>query len=211
MSCCIPSAAKGQETSALTKPESKFSSSLCECCDCGAYGLSCVVVSCLSPVSIGQLYERIIGGSGSCRLITIILAVLTLAMLFLQGTQSALLSSSPAAAYFAGKAVEYTSLASEAGAAPVNPAAMIVGNVAGLISFGVSIASCILICKVRQKVRSRDNIPETSCCKCCFGEDCCMSFWCLACTQCVLFRHEGLTNDKYNFCSPTGETLATAV
>ena len=53
-------------------------------------------------------------------------------------------------------------------------------------------------------IRKRDDIPEANCQGC---EDCCCAMYCNLCTQCLIFRHEGLVAGKYSLCSPIGTPL----
>jgi hypothetical protein len=58
-----------------------------------------------------------------------------------------------------------------------------------------------LTCQARNGARRKDGIgdPNDYC------EDCLCSWFCTFCTQCMLIRHEGLTNGKYDLCSENGE------
>ena len=75
------------------------------------------------------------------------------------------------------------------------------GLIAQLLNTIAHIGMAVLICMIRQKIRMRDEIQETTCAG---SEDCCCSWWCTPCTICQLMRHE-LHPDpmQYRFGSPT--------
>ena len=61
--------------------------------------------------------------------------------------------------------------------------------------------TCAVVCSVRAAIRRRDQIAPGPCCSdCC--EDCCCALCCNPCNQCLVLRHEGVTNGKYRLCSP---------
>ena len=72
---------------------------------------------------------------------------------------------------------------------------------ASLLGLLGSVFSCLTVCQVRRAIRTRDGIPEGSCQGC---EDLCCAGFCNLCTQCLIFRHEGLVSGKYSLSSAVG-------
>ena len=69
-----------------------------------------------------------------------------------------------------------------------------------LIAYAVVATSILKM--VRKLVRTKDNIPTTTCGEC---EDCCCSFWCSCCTITQLFAQgEVKCANGYQLCSPEG-------
>ena len=65
-----------------------------------------------------------------------------------------------------------------------------------------AILRVILICKTRQHIRSKYNIPEQQCHGC---EDCCCAHWCSCCTVAQMARHTGdYKTYRGMCCSETG-------
>ena len=79
----------------------------------------------------------------------------------------------------------------------LSPILVVVTTLGGL----VGLATCIITCMVRKRVRERDNIPATCCAPC---DDILLSCCCMCCVQAQLMRHEGLTYGRYHLTTPTG-------
>ena len=74
----------------------------------------------------------------------------------------------------------------------------IYGGISGLCAILLCSAYTVVVTSARGAIRRRDGIPGSDC------EDCCCSFWCKDCTMCMIFRHEGVSGNKYSLCSETG-------
>eukprot|EP00966_Prymnesium_polylepis_P331071 7386643-Prymnesium_polylepis.1 len=69
--------------------------------------------------------------------------------------------------------------------------------VGAVISISSGLAAFWIVRGLRSSIHSRDNLDGDDC------TDCCLSFWCNSCVQCLILRYE--TKGKYELCSNTGD------
>ena len=65
------------------------------------------------------------------------------------------------------------------------------------VAFVTGILAACVVCRARQLVRARDNLPPASACA-----DCCTSYWCGCCAVVQLLRHDEITSATYRPCAP---------
>lgn len=199
--------ADADETKKLRRGKGRWASGIFDCCsDCCT---SCAVIWC-PCVTLAQLWQKLLGPKGACRLIFVFLLLLMLSQFALGSAFSYVYWKYVASGWtrMAGKGASGVSGWSITGWSVAHGDPTLWGQMVGLRIAGLSviIVSCLLVtvltAMVRLRVRVVDSIPG----ECCGGaEDCCCSLWCNTCTQCMLLRHLGYTNGQYRLCSETGE------
>lgn len=136
---------------------------------CADWGICCSVFFC-GPITTAQLYAKFVAArQGVCVIAAVLLWI-------------------AAIANFAQSADEDSEL-------PAGVMALL-GAIAGV----ASIATCLTTFVARRTIRARDGIVEQGCWTECAGvEDCLCATFCVACTQCMLLRHDVGTK-KYTIC-----------
>jgi Cys-rich protein (TIGR01571 family) len=174
-------------------------------CDCTADWCSCLAVWCCTSCTTAQLFTRFFGAKLAgfppalmCMGITVFLLVAYSCQNYSAGVDTISPMASSPAVYEADDPWR-RQLQMMAGGASLDipPTPPLVS----LLALLGSLFTILTVCQVRKSIRKRDGIPETTCQGC---EDVCCAACCNLCTQCIIFRHEGMVGGKYSLCSPIG-------
>jgi len=193
-------------------------------CDCTGDWCSCLSVWCCSSVTTAQLFTRFFGTKLAgippallCVGVCIFLVVSSISSSTGTISESQIVSYPAESAHPADSAYSYAGDGADElpqypyqHDAPLQSHGRLLSELAAenpvisLIGVLGSLFTCLTICQVRMAIRKRDGILESNCQGC---EDLCCAGFCNPCTQCLIFRHEGLVGGKYSLCSPIGTPL----
>ena len=161
-------------------PSGQWKAELCDCCSAG--GICCA--ACCCPFIVPpQLFQKVTGKAGSCKMYGMVLLIFWIAYNFL-GQMS---QSTPAVSRSTG---EFN----------IMWAAIVGGQTA--CELVVLLIGTYLLMTVRKIIRTQDQIGTASCGE---SEDCCCSFWCSCCTAVQMFQHLNVRCENgYRLCTEEG-------
>jgi len=175
----------------LNAPTGQWKDGICDFCSTGFCHSSLWCALCCTQIAVGQVMSRMqltwLGEYGTTASIQNTFKVICI-----------LVSSF----YVYSTALELAALPYAIGEAPgMIPALKFFGN------FLFSVWALYSLCRTRENVRARYQIPEQRCVGC---EDLCCSLWCAPCTTAQLMRHTGeYENYPGVCCSKTGHPPGT--
>ena len=194
----------------INAPTGRWKDQLCDCCDEGLCHPSLCCSWFCGYIALGQIMSRMqltwLGGPGPLERTrqTFFVIILLAVARFIFGVSVTVLSD----LYTTYTPIVYTDDTPDEYAAYTGgktPPFIHYINWIGASIFGIWYL--VALCRTRQTVRERYQIPEYSCKGC---EDCCCAYWCSCCVTAQMLRHTGEYEHYPGVCcSATGHPPGT--